>query len=55
MKIVFVCGSVEIGRDGVGDYTRQLGLELLNQGHEVRIIGINDKVSSVHTEDAIFN
>ncbi|MCF4102180.1 hypothetical protein L1I30_10915 [Gillisia sp. M10.2A] len=42
MKIVFICGSLEPGRDGVGDYTRRLGIELVGQGHVVVLIAIND-------------
>lgn len=43
MKIVFLCSSLESGRDGVGDYTLQLGLELIKQGHFVAVIALNDK------------
>lgn len=44
MKIVFLCGSLEPGKDGVGDYIRRLGFELINNyHHEVVLIGLNDK------------
>ncbi|MEO7767543.1 MAG: hypothetical protein ABIS01_08960, partial [Ferruginibacter sp.] len=43
MKIAFLCGSLEPGRDGVGDYTRRLAGELIRQGHEAGIIAINDQ------------
>jgi hypothetical protein len=43
MKIVFLCGSVEPGRDGVGDYTRKLAAELINSGHEAGIIALNEQ------------
>jgi hypothetical protein len=43
MKIVFLCGSLEPGRDGVGDYTRRLAVELIRQGHECRMIALNDR------------
>src|SRR5450432_1611257 len=43
MKIIFVCGSLEQGRDGVGDYTRRLGSELVRQGHKVGLLAINDQ------------
>jgi glycosyltransferase involved in cell wall biosynthesis len=43
MKIIFLCGSVDPGKDGVGDYTRRLAGELIRQGHECGIIGIMDK------------
>lgn len=42
MKIVFVCGSIERGCDGVGDYTRRLAQALLTIGHDVSIIAMRD-------------
>jgi hypothetical protein len=42
MKIVFLCGSLEPGRDGVGDYTRRLAGELINKQHSVTIIALYD-------------
>ena len=42
-KILFLCGSLESGRDGVGDYTRRLAGELIRQGHAAAIISLNDK------------
>ena len=41
--IVFVCGSFEKGRDGVGDYTRQLAAELNRIGHTCSVIALMDK------------
>ena len=32
MKIVFICGCLEPGKDGVGDYTRRLSAELIDHG-----------------------
>ncbi len=46
MRILFVCGSMEPGRDGVGDYTRRLATELIGRGHEVRILAFYDKFVS---------
>jgi hypothetical protein len=43
MKIIFLCGSLEAGKDGVGDYTRRLAGELIRQGHSCGIIAIMDK------------
>jgi hypothetical protein len=43
MKFLFFCGSLEHGRDGVGDYTRRLAGELIRQGHSTAIISLNDK------------
>ncbi|MDB5012130.1 MAG: hypothetical protein JWQ25_332, partial [Daejeonella sp.] len=42
MKIAFICGCLEPGRDGVGDYVRQLCAELIRKGINVYIISIND-------------
>jgi glycosyltransferase involved in cell wall biosynthesis len=42
MKIIFLCGFLEPGGCGVGDYTRRLAVELIRQGHEIEIIAVND-------------
>ncbi|MCM4160820.1 glycosyltransferase family 4 protein [Antarcticibacterium flavum] len=42
MKIHFICGCLEKGRDGVGDYTRNLAGELMKIGHKVSITSLND-------------
>src|SRR5215210_3802535 len=46
MKILFLCGSLEPGRDGVGDYTRRLAGELIRQGNKTFIISLNDRYVS---------
>lgn len=43
MRIVFLCGCLEPGQDGVGDYTRRLAAELGRQGHEVNLIALHDR------------
>lgn len=43
MKILFICSSLEPGRDGVGDYTRRLSSELMKQGHDITALSLNDK------------
>lgn len=43
LSIVFLCGSLEPGQDGVGDYTRRLACELIRKGHRVALIALNDK------------
>ncbi|PRY54572.1 glycosyltransferase involved in cell wall biosynthesis [Arcticibacter pallidicorallinus] len=43
MKIIFICGSLEDGKDGVGDYTRRLGKKLVENGYSVGIIALHDK------------
>ncbi len=43
MKFLFICGSLEPGRDGVGDYVQHLSAELIRKGHEVMAVAINDR------------
>ena len=50
MRIVFICGALEHGRDGVGDYARLLACELIRQGHHCGILALNDHFVSAHTE-----
>ncbi len=50
MKIIFICGCLEPGRDGVGDYARRLAKELLIQGHEVGLISLNDSYVKKYEE-----
>ncbi|MEK6481690.1 glycosyltransferase family 4 protein [Catalinimonas sp. 4WD22] len=45
MKILFICGSIEPGKDGVGDYTRRLSVELIKKGNQIFIIALNDRYS----------
>lgn len=42
MKILFICGSLEPGRDGVGDYVRRLAAEIIRQGHMAAALALND-------------
>lgn len=42
MRVMFICGSLELGKNGVGDYTRRLAGELISQHHEASIIAFND-------------
>lgn len=42
MKIVFICGSLELGRDGVGDYVRRMALEVAQQGHQPAGVALHD-------------
>lgn len=43
MKILFICGGMEPGKNGVGDYIRRLAGELIRQGHQVAVMAINDR------------
>lgn len=51
MKIIFVCGSAERGKDGVGDYTRLLAGALIEKGCLVFVIALNDKFVDVYVEE----
>ncbi|PTT02661.1 hypothetical protein DBR11_04225 [Pedobacter sp. HMWF019] len=42
MKIIFVCGSLEPGKDGVGDYVRKLSKELIKSGHQIGVLALYD-------------
>lgn len=42
-RILFVCSSLEPGRDGVGDYTRRLGVALAEMGACVHAIALHDR------------
>lgn len=50
MRIVFICGSLEPGKDGVGDYASNLAAELANQGHTVGLIALNDQHTHITTQ-----
>ena len=43
MKIIFVCSSIEKGKDGIGDYTRKLSQICVTLGHYPVLVAINDK------------
>lgn len=43
VKILFICSSLEPGKDGVGDYTRKLACALNKEGSLAKIIAINDR------------
>lgn len=43
MRILFICGSLEPGQDGVGDYTRRLAGECVRNGHKVFVMALHDK------------
>ncbi len=48
MKVLFMCGSLEPGHDGVGDYTRELAGALNVMGWKTKIIALKDRsVNSV--------
>jgi hypothetical protein len=43
MNLLFVCTSLQPGRDGVGDYTRLLASGCADAGHTCALIAINDE------------
>ncbi len=43
MRILFICSSLEPGKDGVGDYTRKLACALNKKNIVAKIIAINDR------------
>ena len=47
--VCFICGSIEIGKNGVGDYTRALAATLHDRGILASIIAINDRHATVPT------
>jgi glycosyltransferase involved in cell wall biosynthesis len=42
VKILFIVGSLEPGKDGVGDYTQSLGDECRRVGHATFLLSLND-------------
>ncbi len=42
MRIAFINSCLELGRDGVGDYTRSLAQECVRQGHKCCLVALND-------------
>lgn len=53
MRILFLCGSLEPGRDGVGDYTRSLAGECVRQGHESALVALNDRHLTSPLEESL--
>lgn len=43
MSVALICGSLESGCDGVGDYSRELAAELIRQGHDSCLISLADQ------------
>lgn len=48
MILFFICTSLEPGRNGVGDYTRQLARACVTRGHACTLLALNDQ----HTREA---
>lgn len=45
--LLFICGSLQPGADGIGDYTRRIAGELKKKGFKVSIIAFNDKQTDI--------
>jgi hypothetical protein len=53
LKIVFVCGCLEPGLDGVGDYTRLLASQLAERGHTCSLVSVIDPHITSVTRDEV--
>lgn len=51
MKICFICGCLESGKDGVGDYVQVLSKELLLLGVTPGIVALHDSFIAENKED----
>ena len=52
MRLLFLCSSLEPGRDGVGDYTRSLAYECAQLGHTCALVALSDPHVSAPVEAA---
>lgn len=52
MKIAFLCSSLEPGRDGVGDYARQLAAACAARGHTCLLVSLRDPHLAATAETA---
>jgi len=43
MRILFICGSLNPGHDGVGDYSRSLAYTFIKHGYQAEILAINER------------
>jgi hypothetical protein len=51
MKALFLCGSLEVGKDGVGDYSRRLATKLTHNGHQTWVMALNDQYIKEQIEE----
>jgi hypothetical protein len=51
MIILFICGTLAPGRDGVGDYARRLSGELIRRGHLASVIAWRDRYAGSVAEE----
>jgi hypothetical protein len=54
MRVALLCGSLEPGRDGVGDYVRRIGAALASSGHPCLAIALADRhIAATRSEETI--
>ncbi len=51
MRTALICGSLEPGCDGVGDYSRALAGELIRQGRETCVVSLEDRAATKVVEE----
>ncbi|SHG41312.1 hypothetical protein SAMN05444372_105249 [Flavobacterium micromati] len=51
MDILFICGSAEHGKDGVGDFTRRLCGQVIRHGHNAKIVSLCDHQAHCFTNE----
>lgn len=51
LKILFICGSLEPGRDGVGDYVRRLASACQTRGHVCALLALHDPHIALRSEE----
>ncbi len=54
MVILFLTSGLEPGKDGVGDYTRQMAAECIRQKHSCYLLALNDAYVSYPVESTDF-
>lgn len=52
MRILFICGSAEPGKDGVGDYTRRMCGGLIRNNQDAQIISLCDHEATSFTKSS---
>jgi hypothetical protein len=53
MRLLFLCSSLEAGRDGVGDHVRLLAEACGRQGHACALLALNDPFVEVPVEERL--
>ena len=54
MKMMFLTGCLEPGKDGVGDHTRELAAECGRRGHQAFLVSLNDPwIDQTHRENGL--